>query len=87
MAKGLAEATDMVDGALFDQCKSDKGDEVIAKCGKAGMDRVDPKDWLTTSSPTFRLISHIYTVLSHDSAISEHKTPSNRPFSFSQRLT
>ncbi len=24
MAKGLAEATDMVGGALFDQCKSDK---------------------------------------------------------------
>jgi len=37
MAKGLAEATDMVDGALFNQCKSDKGDEVIASCGKAGM--------------------------------------------------
>jgi len=49
MAKGLAEATDMVDGALFDQCKSDKGDEMIASCGKAGMERVDPKDWLTTS--------------------------------------
>jgi hypothetical protein len=42
----------MVDGALFDQCKSDKGDEMIASCGKAGMERaVDPKDWLTTSLP------------------------------------
>jgi hypothetical protein len=28
MAKGLAEATDMVGGALFDQCKSDVGTDV-----------------------------------------------------------
>lgn len=65
----------MVDGALFDQCKSDKGDEMIASCGKAGMERRwTPKTGLPHQSTQLRLISHIYTVHSHDPATSEHKS-------------
>jgi len=45
----------MVDGALFDQCKSDKGDEMLASCGKARLERKeDPGQAYLINSPTQR---------------------------------
>ena len=61
MAKGLAEATDMVGGALFDQCKSD-----------VGTASVGPQNRFTASISRTPF-SHRCTVLSHTSAFSLHK--------------
>jgi hypothetical protein len=61
MAKGLAEATDMVGGALFDQSKSEQGwdDEVWARTS------VGPQDRFTASISSDSLQPPLYSSFSH----------------------
>ena len=67
MAKGLAEATNMIGGALFDQCKSDVGTDV----GRTP----EPPDRIDLQTP----FSHHCIVLSHTSAFPLHEQSCSPP--------